>query len=296
MSLQLAARKSFARAQYLFRRVSLSTKSSGVYVCNFGTANVALDFSEPIHRFIYLQDGFEAEITSVLQKIVRSGDVFVDIGANIGWHTLNLLVNRPDLSMAYAFEPLRRNFDLLIQGIRANNCQDRCDARRLALSDTSGTVRLRKFKGMDLMHASIYPLGDLSFEEEEVIVDTLDSVADTFKAPPAVIKCDVEGAERSVLLGAHGVLSGQKGTPPIWFMEVNYETSAMADYFPWELAELAARYGYTAHTIRKGQIVSVADRKGLRHGDMLVLAIPELHGSRLELAGWSNSKSATFLR
>ena len=79
-------------------------------------------------------------------------------------------------------------------------------------------------------------------------------------------------------------------------MEVNYETSAMADYFPWELAELAARYGYTAHTIRKGQIVSVADRKGLRHGDMLVLAIPELHGSRLELAGWSNSKSATSLR
>lgn len=295
MTLRLIS-KSFAHAQYLFRRISLSTKSRGVHLCNFGGVTLALDFSEPVHRFIYLGDGFEAEATSVLQKIVHSGDVFVDIGANIGWHALNLLVSRPDVDIVYAIEPLRRNFDLLIQGIHANNCQDRCDARRLALSDRSGTVRLRKFKGMDLMHASIYPLGDLSFEEEEVIVDTLDSVADTFKAPPAVIKCDVEGAERSVLLGAHRILSGQKGTPPIWFLEVNYETSAMADYFPWELTELAARYGYSAHTIRKGQIVSVADRKGLRHGDMLVLAIPELHRSRLELAGWSNSKNATSLR
>lgn len=283
MSLQLGKRESFARARYLFRRISLSTKSSGVKLCNFGTVNVALDFSEPIHRFIYLQNGFEAEITSVLQKIVQSGDVFVDIGANIGWHTLNLLVNRPDLSMAYAFEPLRRNFDLLVQGIRANDCQDRCDARRLALSNSSGMVVLKKFKGLDLMHASAYPLGDLPFEEEEVSAETLDSVSETFNAPAAVIKCDVEGGERSVLLGAHKVLSGQNGTPPIWFLEANYETSAMADYFPWELAELGANYGYNAYTIRRGQIVPLAQRKGLRHGDVLVLAIPELHRSRLEL-------------
>lgn len=293
MSLRL--RKLLFQARYLLRRISLLTKTRDVHLCNFGAVNLALDFSEPVHRFIYLGDGFEAETTSVLQRIVNPGDVVVDIGANIGWHTLNLLVSRPDVAMVYAIEPLRRNFDLLIQGILANNCQDRCDARRLALSDTRGTVRLRKFEGMDLMHASMYPLGDLSFEEEEVAVDTLDSVSETFKAPPAVIKCDVEGAERSVLLGAHRILSGQKGTPPICFMEVNYETSAMADYFPWELAELGARYGYSAHTIRKGQIVPVVQRKGLRHGDMLVLAIPELHRSRLEAVGWSNFRTAVSL-
>jgi FkbM family methyltransferase len=284
-------RKPFARARYLARRISLSAKSPGMHLCNFEAVTLALDFSEPNHRFIYLGNGFEPEITSVLQKVVHPGDVFVDIGANIGWHTLNLLVGRPDVSMVYAIEPLQRNFDLLIRGIRANNCQDRCDARRLALSDRSGTVCLRKFKGVDLMHASMYPLGDLSYEEEEVLVDTLDSIAATFKAPPAVIKCDVEGAERSVLLGAHGVLSGQKGTPPVWFMEVNYETSAMADYFPWELADLGAKYGYGAYTIRKGQFVSVPQRKGLRHGDMLVLAIPELHRSRLESVGWLSPRN-----
>jgi FkbM family methyltransferase len=288
-------RKLLIRAEYLLRRISLSTKSRDVHLCNFGAVSLALDFSEPVHRFIYLGDGFEPETTAVLRRIVNPGDVVVDIGANIGWHTLSLLVSRPDVAMVYAIEPLRRNFDLLIQGILANNCQDRCDARRLALSDSRGTVRLRKFEGMDLMHASMYPLGDLSFEEEEVAVDTLDSVSETFKAPPAVIKCDVEGAERSVLLGAHRILSGQKGTPPIWFMEVNYETSAMADYFPWELAELGARYGYSAHTIRKGQIVSVVQRKGLRQGDMLVLAIPELHCSRLEAVGWSNFRTAVSL-
>jgi len=291
MTLKLV-KKSISRTRYILRQLSLATKGPGVHMCNFGTVNLALDFSEPVHRFIYLQDGFEKEVTLALRKVVNPDDVFVDIGANVGWHTLNLLIARPDLGMAYAIEPLQRNFDLLIQGIRANHCQDRCEARRLALSSDTGTVRLRKFKGLDLMHASLYPLGDLSFEEEEVVSDTLDSIADTFKGPPAVIKCDVEGAERSVLLGAHRVLSRQKGIPPIWFMEVNYETSAMAGYFPWELAELSARYGYTAHTIRNGQIVSVAQRNGLRHGDILVLAIPDLHRSRLEAAGWSNSRRA----
>jgi FkbM family methyltransferase len=182
--------------------------------------------------------------------------------------------------MAYSVEPQQRNFDLLMLGVHANNLAMRCDARRLVIASEKGKVTLKRFKGLDSMHTSAYPLGDLPYDEEEVASETVDGLVDTFKAPPAVIKCDVEGSELSVLKGAHETLSGKKGTPPIWFMEANYETSAMAGYFPWDLVGLGTPYGYRAYAIRGGNIAPVSP-KGLRHGDALVLAIPDIHGSRL---------------
>ncbi|MHB8216505.1 MAG: FkbM family methyltransferase [Candidatus Sulfotelmatobacter sp.] len=242
---------------------------------------MALNLSEPVHRVIYISGEFETELTRMLTRVVRSGDVFLDIGANVGWHTLNLLKSRRDVLMAYAVEPQQRNFDLLMLGVRANKLETRCDARRLGIASERGKIILKRFQGLDSMHTSVYPLGDLPYDEEEVACETVDGLVSTFKAPPAVIKCDVEGSELSVLQGALETLSGKNGMPPIWFMEANYETSAMAGYFPWDLAGLSARYGYRPYAIRGGGIAPVAP-KGLRHGDMLVLAVPEIHGSRLK--------------
>ena len=280
MSVRTITLNSCSRARRFTRRLLLYSKPSGVQLCRFGGVTLALDFSEPMHREIYRRGDFEAELARMLTAVVRPGDVFLDIGANVGWHTLHLLTNRQDILMAYSLEPQQRNFDLLMLGVHANNLAMRCDARRLAITSEKGKVTLKRFKGLDSMHTSAYPLGDLPYDEEEVASETVDGLVDTFKAPPAVIKCDVEGSELSVLKGAHETLSGKKGTPPIWFMEANYETSAMAGYFPWDLVGYGTPYGYSAYAIRGGNIAPVSPR-GLRHGDALVLAIPDIHGSRL---------------
>jgi hypothetical protein len=141
---------------------------------------------------------------------------------------------------------------------------------------------LKTFPGLDAMHASIYPLGDCSYQEEEVELDTLDSQARRFVAPAAVIKCDVEGSERDVLLGAEGILSGEFGPPPIWLLEANYETAGMAGYFPWQLIDIAAAHApYEGYYLRDGRIRPLPCKTSLRHGDTLILALPELHRERL---------------
>jgi FkbM family methyltransferase len=280
MSMRTITLNSWSRARRFTRRLLLYSKPSGVQLCRFSGVTLALDFSEPMHREIYLRGDFEAELARMLTAAVRPGDVFLDIGANVGWHTFNLLTNRQDILMACSVEPQQRNFDLLMLGVHANNLAMRCDARRLAIASEKGKVTLKRFQGLDSMHTSAYPLGDLPYDEEEVASETVDGLVDTFKAPPAVVKCDVEGSELSVLKGAHKTLSGKKGTPPIWFMEANYETSAMAGYFPWDLVAVGTPYGYKAYAIRGGNIVPVSPR-GLRHGDALVLAIPDIHSSRL---------------
>jgi FkbM family methyltransferase len=215
------------------------------------------------------------------------GEAFVDIGANIGWHTLSLVVKCPDV-YSYAFEPSKEIFSLLSKNIIANSCQARCFAKQIALSDKKGKATLKKFIDLDPMHASLYPLADYSYEEEEVEIDTLDSQAETFTAPIGIIKCDVEGSERDVLQGSQRLLKGEFGQPPIWILESNYETSGMANFFPWQLIGIAAQYApYQGYHIRNGRIVELSHHTALRHGDSLILAIPDLHKDRLERANSS---------
>ena len=258
----------------------LARMAHGTRVCNFAGVKIALDLAEPAHRSIYVNGDFEPELSLALRRAMHPGDVFLDIGANLGWHTLHLLARRKDVAIAYAVEPQQRNIELLNLALKANNLDRRCRVKRLALGAKPGKVVLKKFEGLDSMHASAYALGDLPFQEEEVPCETVDDLVSVMDSAPSVVKCDVEGSEFEVLQGAERTLRGHRGAPPLWFLEANYETSAMAGYFPWNLIEWAANYGYHSYTIRSGGITAVSP-KGLRHGDTLVLAIPEIHGSRL---------------
>lgn len=261
-----------------------AAKPSGVRLCEINNVKLMLDLSTPMHRSIYIEKGFETEATTILHNMIRPGEVFVDIGANVGWYLLSILEKHcANMVTGYAFEPSKRMFAFLNDGIIANNCQSRCQAKRLAIGNRNGMTTLKTFKGLDPMAASLYPLADWPYEEEEVEITTLDSQAEAFSAPAAIIKCDVEGGERDVLLGAEGILSGKFGVYPVWFLEANYETAGMAGFFPWELIQIASRYApYQGYYIRRGRIIPLPHHTALRHGDILILAIPELHHDRLE--------------
>src|SRR5437868_6877413 len=77
---------------------------TGAHLYNLDGVKLMLDLSAPMQRVIYRQGSFEPDLTRLLQKVLRSGEVFIDIGANFGWHTLSLLVRRPDILNTYAFE------------------------------------------------------------------------------------------------------------------------------------------------------------------------------------------------
>jgi FkbM family methyltransferase len=270
-------------ARLTLRYLQGVTRRSGAYLCDFDGVKVMLDFGIRQHRAMHQEAAYEMETTVLLHRLLRPGDVLVDIGANMGWYSLTTLVKCPQVRMAYAYEPSRQMHDLLCRGIAANRLQERCQAKRLALSDKPGTLTLKNFSALDPMHSSLYALADLPYVEEQIEVNTLDAEAASFVGPPAVIKCDVEGSERDVLRGAREVLRGKFGAPPIWFLEANYETSGMAGYFPWQLIETAAECApYQGYFIRQGRILPLPGRTALRHSEMLILAIPDVHGAQLE--------------
>jgi FkbM family methyltransferase len=84
-----------------------------------GGLNWELDLTEGIDFSIYLLGAFEPETVRAYQRLLQPGHAVLDIGANVGAHTLPLAVAVGPEGRVFAFEPtdfafgkLRRNVEL----------------------------------------------------------------------------------------------------------------------------------------------------------------------------------------
>ena len=79
-----------------------------------------LDLSEGIDLAIFVFGQFESETAKSLERLVQAGAVVLDIGANIGAHTLPLARLVGPNGKVYAFEPTDYAFGKLKQNIELN--------------------------------------------------------------------------------------------------------------------------------------------------------------------------------
>jgi FkbM family methyltransferase len=266
------------RFRHLLRRLELRLRRRpGPQICTIGGVRLPLDLTVVAQRHIFLTNQFEAAVTAALLKTALPNDIFFDVGAHIGWHTVQMGAHRPDLGGIFSFEPVSKSFSILKMAVEVNGLVGRCILKQIAIGAECGQVSIKTFPSCDLMHASVFPLGDENYEEEVVDLKTLDQVVGELVAVPGVIKCDVEGAELDVLRGASALMAGRLGRPPLWFLESNFETSAMAGYFPWDLISFAQQFQYEPFVVDGGRIRELRSARGLRHGETFVLALPNIH-------------------
>src|SRR6266567_762554 len=131
------------------------------------------------------------------------GGVFVDVGANLGLTTLNVLAALPS-TRVFAFEPGFRQAELLSKTISANGLTRQVTSYRVALGETAGTrlfaVHDRRFDAFDgFVDTGRAPLRRIV----KVETQTLDGWWHAAHCPPVgVIKLDTEGSELWILRGA----------------------------------------------------------------------------------------------
>jgi len=165
-----------------------------------------LDLREVIDSSLYFTNTYEVKIDRLFDKYVKPGSTVVDIGANIGLHTLRSALLTGQTGKIIAIEPstwaikkLQRNLELNPQLSKI------IEIRHNALGENVE-------KAISLGFQSSYRLnGKNEIYSEVVDVLTLDSIAE-HDSPQSVdfIKIDVDGHELHILRGAKQLLSISK--------------------------------------------------------------------------------------
>jgi len=141
----------------------------------------------------------EFEEMCFVAHFLRPGDLFADVGANVGAFTL--LASGVAGARTVAFEPSPPTFRYLLANVRLNDLSDRVIAHNLALGGKEGVVRFTENLGTEnyVCPNGAEPGGI------EVKVTSLDRIfADR---APTLIKMDVEGFETEVFAGAAKLLA-----------------------------------------------------------------------------------------
>lgn len=159
---------------------------------------------------------YEPNITKLLTAMLAPGDVFFDIGANIGYHSL---VAAACGARVHAFEPVPRIAKRLGDNLLLNQLEAQVSVIQVALSNYPGEATLYVAERADDGSHSLLPgVTAKSIELISVQTITLDTyLRQTKCGTPTVIKVDVEGCESLVLDGASSVFDAPES--PIWIIE-----------------------------------------------------------------------------
>jgi len=142
---------------------------------------------------------YEPHVTELFRRLLRRDSTVVDVGANIGWYTLNAATAVSVKGRIIAFEPEPNNFSLLSRSI-ALNSMNNVELIRESVSDRQGHQTLFLADGNIGGHSTTRAVG---LNRIEVPSTTLDlSLAEFGVDGVHVLKVDVEGAEPQVVLGA----------------------------------------------------------------------------------------------
>jgi FkbM family methyltransferase len=151
----------------------------------------------------------EAGTYAWITSEVKPGDVFYDIGANIGLYTIMAAREVGSAGRVYAFEPHSANFARLVDNIDANGLAQSVNPCSFALNDRSGLI---PFNYVSLtIGSSNSQLGSLRDGEEQEFrpelsepkaAMALDDLIERHDfLPPHHVKLDVDGNELLVLRG-----------------------------------------------------------------------------------------------
>lgn len=158
---------------------------------------------------------FEVAETALILKFLGQVDLFVDVGANLGYYTCLALQNDKPV---VAFEPQQQNLKCLLQNLIANHWEDNVEVYPMALSDKPGLLTLYGASGPSASLVKNWA-GYSSRYKKTVPVTTLDAVLGSrFPDQQLFIKIDVEGAEYGVLEGATQTIA--RSRKPICLLEI----------------------------------------------------------------------------
>jgi len=212
-------------------------------LCPLGDHRVA-----PVEALNFLD--YETVDSSMIMRLVSPTDTVIDIGANMGWYSINIAKTFPS-SRVHAFEPIPKTFSFLKSNIELNRLQN-VIAHHFGLSSEKKDLIFYYYPegGVNASAANLSERADA--EKITCHVERLDDFVYANGLKVDFIKCDVEGAE---LFAFQGAVETLKRDNPIVFTEMLRKWSAKFNYHPNEIIALLDAIGYRCFTARDGALV-----------------------------------------
>jgi len=189
-------------------------------VKNYSSSNLQTDYAEVFgNKLILSKKGLALAIShygayeeleaKIMEEKIKVGSIVVDVGANIGLHTLNMARIVGNTGRVFAFEPDPSNFEILGENVKINNYQN-IILEEKAVGDKHGRVTL--YQSDNPGNHRLFPQTKQTKGEVEVELTSLDKyfIDSNLAEKISFIKIDVEGLEFSVLNGMKNILKNNK--------------------------------------------------------------------------------------
>jgi FkbM family methyltransferase len=164
--------------------------------------NVEIDPNEWTHSDL-LRDGFLEPLTcELIGKLLKPGDTYVDVGAQIGFHSMVARRHVGPSGKVVAFEPQPYNGQKFLNNCRLNGFEN-VTLYMAAVGNKEGTVRLRLQSAADTSRLSLCltPINDEA-QAYYTLMTKLETVLRAEKVKRVkLLKIDVEGYELEVVKG-----------------------------------------------------------------------------------------------
>jgi len=206
---------------------------------------------------ILLDGAWEIDVEDTIARLLRRGDTVVEVGANVGYHTLAMADRVGPKGQVHAFEANPDLMGLLNATMYANGFSDwrgrgRVNLYEGAVLDRQGVVTLAFARG-HYASGHVIPVGleaspDYSKRVEAPAV-TLDQVLAERVERVDLIRMDIEGSEPLALRGAEALL-GRSPTVKIvmeWIVDMMRARADVEAFVAWLVAQ-----GFRFWTIEPG--------------------------------------------
>jgi FkbM family methyltransferase len=233
---------------------------------------------------VYFWGDYEPYNTKIYRRIIREGDIVLDVGANFGWYTTLFARWVGPTGRVHAFEPVPFINALTAETIELNDVRSRVELNPFGLGQEDTTLTIFTHAGLSHGHATAADLGRSDAVGHECRIRRLDDYCEEKQIRSfRFMKVDVEGFERDVFLGGERVLSADDA--PIVAFENNSECLLHRGLRGIDVVETLRELGYT-------DFFSFSTRTGVRRldtnaveggGDCLAAKPKHRHELRLAL-------------
>ena len=221
-------------------------------------------YIDPISEFglkLMRNNSYETDMTNQVQKVLKPGDIFVDLGANEGFFSIvgSKIVGKE--GQVIAVEPQQRLWEIIVKNVEINGLSN-VMLLPYGIGSSNGEAEMHFYPNLNSgasslaksfnFKVSLRKFRKAIYSTSKITIKTLDEIFEQGRNIK-LMKVDIEGFELEALKGAKQLLGNH--TIQNLLIEIHPEALHSLDQSEKEIENLLTGHGYTKRDIAKNLVL-----------------------------------------